>query len=83
MMKRQKERVSKVIFCVILPLTTQYSSYIRIYLSYMYLYGNYVWYLTRKMTIDRNTIVTLHKQGYGNSSIARSYIFAVKRFARW
>ena len=40
-------------------------------------------YLTRKMAIDRNTIVTLHKKGHSNSSIARSYIFAVKRFARW
>ena len=35
------------------------------------------------MTIDRNTIVTLHKKGHSNFSIARSYIFAVKRFARW
>ena len=26
------------------------------------------------MTIDRNTIVTLHKKGHSNSSIARSYI---------
>ena len=40
-------------------------------------------YLTREMTIERNTIVTLHKKGHSNSSIARSYIFAVKRFARW
>ena len=37
----------------------------------------------RKMTLDRNTIVTLHKKGHSNSSIARSCIFAVKRFARW
>ena len=36
-------------------------------------------YLTREMTIDRNTIVTLHKKGHSNSSIAKSYIFAVKR----
>ena len=40
-------------------------------------------YLTREMTIDRNTIVTVHKKGHSNASIARSYIFAVKRFARW
>ena len=40
-------------------------------------------YLTREMTIDRNTIVTLHKKGPSNSSIARSYIFAVTLFARW
>ena len=40
-------------------------------------------YLTRDMTIDINTIVTLHKNGHSNSSIARRYIFAVKRFARW
>ena len=36
-------------------------------------------YLTLEMTIDRNTIVTLQKKGHSNSSIARSYIFAVKR----
>ena len=35
------------------------------------------------MTIDRNTIATFHKKGHSNSSIARSYIFGVKRFARW
>ena len=35
-------------------------------------------YLTREMTIDRNTIVTLHKEGHSNSCIAKSYIFAVK-----
>ena len=40
-------------------------------------------YLTREMTIDRNTIVTLHKKGHSNSSTARSNIFAVKRLARW
>ena len=40
-------------------------------------------YLTREITIDRNTIVTFHKKGHSNSSIARSYIFSVKRFARW
>ena len=40
-------------------------------------------YLTREITIDRNTIVTLHKKGHSNSSIARSYILAVKRFAKW
>ena len=34
-------------------------------------------YLTQEMTIDRNTIVTLHKKGHSNSFIARSYIFAV------
>ena len=33
------------------------------------------------MTIDRNTIVTLHKKGHSNSSIARSSLFAVvKKF---
>ena len=40
-------------------------------------------YLTREMTIDRNMIATLHKKGHSNYSIARRYIFAVKRFARW
>ena len=40
-------------------------------------------YLIRERTIDRNTIVTLYKKSHSNSSIARSYIFAVKRFARW
>ena len=34
--------------------------------------------VTLEMTTDRNTIVTLHKKGHSNSSIARSYIFAVK-----
>ena len=38
-------------------------------------------YLTREMTVDKNTIVTLHKKGDSNSSIATSYIFAVKLFA--
>ena len=40
-------------------------------------------YVTREITVDRNKIVTLHKKGHTNSSIARSYIFAVKLFARW
>ena len=40
-------------------------------------------YLTQEMPIDRNMIVILHKKGHNNSSIVRSYIFAVKRFARW
>ena len=40
-------------------------------------------YLTGEMTIGRNTIVTLYMKGHSNSSIARSYILAVKRFARW
>ena len=37
-------------------------------------------YLTREMTIDRNTIVTLHKKGHSNSTIARSYIFLARFF---
>ena len=45
-------------------------------------FGVKISYLTREMTIDGNTIVTLHMKGHSNSSIARSYIFAVKRFAR-
>ena len=39
-------------------------------------------YLTREMTIDRNTIVTLHKKGHSNSSIAnilRETVFKVVR----
>ena len=39
-------------------------------------------YLAREMTIDRNTIVTLHKKDHSHSSIARSYIFAVKWFGK-
>ena len=40
-------------------------------------------YLTREITIDRNMIVTLHKKGHSNFSIAKSYVFAVKRFPKW
>ena len=40
----------------------------------MYRFKNFrvkISYLTREMTIDRNTIVTLHKKGHSNPYIAR------------
>ena len=35
-------------------------------------------YLTREMTIDKNTVVFLYKKGHSNSYITRSYIFALQ-----